>query len=125
MAEESKGDFRSALARYEYVLAVDPSDRRALPAHGYLLARTGQRERALEVAARLERMNETVRNCAFQVAVVYAGAGERERALEWLERAWRTHQVHFPFAAVEPRFRTLRDDPRFRALLARVGLKPV
>lgn len=36
MAEESKGDAKSALARYEHVLAVNPSDRRALPAYGYL-----------------------------------------------------------------------------------------
>ncbi|MGH9631173.1 MAG: tetratricopeptide repeat protein, partial [Bryobacteraceae bacterium] len=86
MAEESKGDVEAALARYKYVLTVDPSDRRALPSYGYLLARTGQREQALEIVGRLERMNATVRNCAFQVAVVYAGLGEHDRALDWLER---------------------------------------
>src|SRR5690606_38995952 len=44
MAEESTGALDSALDRYKHVLTVDPSDRRALPAYGYLLARTGQRE---------------------------------------------------------------------------------
>lgn len=95
------------------------------PRTDILLARTGQRERAMEIAVRLERMNANVRNCAFQVAVVYAGLGEHDRALDWLERAWRTRQMHFPFAAVEPRFRDLRDHPRFRDLLARAGLRPV
>jgi tetratricopeptide (TPR) repeat protein len=124
LAEENTGNTKAAQMHYEYVLTVDPSDRRALPAYGYLLARTGRREEAMEVVTRLERMNANVRNCAFQVAVVYAGLGEQDRALDWLEIAWRTRQVHFPFAAVEPRFRELRDHPRFRSLLSRVGLNP-
>jgi tetratricopeptide (TPR) repeat protein len=124
VAHEMKGDIQQALERYEHVLAADPSDRRALPAYGYLLARSGQSARAREVLSRLEKMNSTVRNCAFQVAVVHAGLGEDKLALDWLERAWRTRQSHFPFASVEYRFRGLHSNPRFRELLNRVGLKP-
>ena len=123
MAEEMKGDTASALARYEYVLSLDPLDRRGLPAYGYLLARLGQTERAREIEQRLERINATRRNVAFQVAMVNVGLGDEDRALDWLERAWRTRQVHFPFAVVEPRFRELRKHPRFRQLLSRAGLK--
>jgi tetratricopeptide (TPR) repeat protein len=122
MAEEMKGDTASALARYEYVLSLDPLDRRGLPAYGYLLARTGQTERAREILQRLETLNATRRNCAFQVAVVYAGLGDDDRALDWLERAWRTRQVHFPFAVVEPRLRDLRKHPGFRELIAKSRL---
>ena len=70
-------------------------------------------------------MNSTVRNCAFQVAVVYAGLGEDERALDWLETAWRTRQTHFPFAAAEYRLRKLHQNTRFRELLKKAGMKPV
>jgi tetratricopeptide (TPR) repeat protein len=122
-AYEVKGDVKAAQAHYEQVLAVEPDDRRALPAYGYLLARNGQRERARGIARQLERLNATVRNCAFQVAVVYAGLGEDDLALAWLERAWRTRQVHFPFAVVESRFYGLRNHPRFRELVGRAGLK--
>lgn len=125
MAHESMGDFASARACYRRVLDIDPHERRALPAYGALLARVGETSAAREVASLLEQRNTAVRNCAFQVAVVYAALGEHERALGWLERSWRTRQAHFPFAAAEPRFRDLRGDPRFRELLGRVGLKPV
>ncbi|MFN0104402.1 MAG: TPR end-of-group domain-containing protein [Bryobacteraceae bacterium] len=125
MAYEMKGDFASALERYEYVLNVNPSDRRALPVYGYLLAKTGGTAGAREVASQLEKMNSMVRNCAFQVAVVYAGLGENELALDWLEKAWRTRQAHFPFASVEFRFRNFHQNPRFKELLNRAGLKPV
>ncbi|HYO82908.1 MAG TPA: tetratricopeptide repeat protein, partial [Bryobacteraceae bacterium] len=119
-AQEQKGNVQAAMQHYEHVLAVDPTDRRALPAYGYLLARMGQAQRAEAVALRLEKINANVRNCAFQVAVVYAGLRRNDVALNWLEQAWRTHQVHFPFARVEARFRELHNEPRFRALIARV-----
>jgi tetratricopeptide (TPR) repeat protein len=125
MAYERKGDNKSALASYAHVLEADPADRRALPAYGYLLARTGQTVRAREVAAQLEKMNSTVRNCAVQVAMVYAGLGEDELALDWLERAWHTRQTHFPFTAAGYRFGKFHQNPRFKEILNRVGLKPV
>lgn len=123
-AYEAKGDFKRALACYEYVLRADPTDRRVLPAYGYLLARMGETAAAREVILRLERMNARVRNCSFQIAVVFAGLGEDQAALDWLERAWNARQSHFPFAAVEHRFAKLSRNARFQELLGKVGLKP-
>lgn len=124
-AFEMKGDLNAALVEYEHVLTADPLERRALPAYGYLLAKTGQTDQAKKVLARLEKINATIRNVSFQIAVVHVGLGDEKAALDWLERAWRTRQAHFPFAAVEYRFRSLHPNPRFRELLKRVGLKPV
>ena len=59
------------------------------------------------------------------MAVVHAGLGEHERALDWLERAYGSKQMHTPFMAVEPRFRRLRGAPRFDALVRRLGLRVV
>lgn len=119
-AEEQKGNVEAALGHYRHVLEIDPSERRALPAYGYLLARTGQTERAEQIVRQLEGTNADIRNCAFQVATVYLGLRRYELAHQWLERAWKTHQVHFPFARIDQRFGELRQDSRFRALLAKV-----
>jgi tetratricopeptide (TPR) repeat protein len=124
MAYERRGDHTAALTEYANVLRADPSDRRALPAYGYLLGITGQTARAREIVAQLQRMNTTVRNCAVQIAVVYAALGEDKIALDWLETAWRTRQAHFPFAAVECRLRRFHGNERFREILRRAGLKP-
>lgn len=124
-AWEAKGEFERALAHYRQSLAIHPQDRRALPAYGYLLGVLARTEDARAVAKQLEEMNSRIRNCAFQIAVVYTGLGEHERALDWLERAWQTRQMHFPFAAVEYRFRSLHQYERFHTLLNRVGLKAV
>lgn len=123
MAYEAKGQFSAALEQYRAALAIDGQDRRALPAFGYLLGRVGQTEEARSVLQKLITMNTEVRNCAFQVAVVYAGLGDYDRALDWLERAVSTRQMHAPFLTVEPRFEPLRSSHRFRTLLGRVGLR--
>jgi hypothetical protein len=67
-------------------------------------------------------MNATVRNCAYQVAVVYAGLGDHELTVDWLETAWRTHQALFPFLRVDPRFRELSGNLRFRQVLRRADI---
>ncbi|HEY7096206.1 MAG TPA: tetratricopeptide repeat protein [Terriglobales bacterium] len=122
-AYEAKGQFSAALEQYRAALAIDGQDRRALPAFGYLLGRLGKTEEAQSVLQKLITMNAEVRNCAFQVAVVYVGLGDYDRALDWLERALVTHQMHVPFLTVEPRFEPLRSSQRFRSLLGRVGLR--
>ncbi len=51
-----------------------------------------------------------------------AQAGEREKALIWLERGVDQHAWDMASLAVAPDYRNLRGEPRFSALLKRVGL---
>ncbi|MEO8276972.1 MAG: protein kinase [Thermoanaerobaculia bacterium] len=51
-----------------------------------------------------------------------AQAGERDKALHWLERGVEEHAWDMAGLAVAPDYRNLRGDPRFTALLRRVGL---
>jgi hypothetical protein len=54
--------------------------------------------------------------------MAYAGLGEHDVALDWLERA-RMGGALCPIpAAVEPGFRALHASPRWRLLLSRMGL---
>lgn len=56
------------------------------------------------------------------IAALYASAGEKEKALEWLERAYREHDFGLIFAGLAPEFDPLRADPRFHDLIRRVGV---
>ncbi len=56
------------------------------------------------------------------VAAVYAALGEKERAFEWLERAYEERSIGMAYLVTDPRFDPLRSDPRFADLLRRVGL---
>jgi tetratricopeptide (TPR) repeat protein len=121
-AWEAKGDFARAFGCYQTALGMNPQDRRALPALGYLLGVTGRRAEAQAIAARLEAFTARVRNVSYQVAIVYAGLGDHARALDWLERALETRQAAIPMLAVERRFDALRGHPRFRAIQDKLGI---
>ena len=121
-AYERKGQLAEALAAYRTAAAMPGEQRRALPALGYLLARLGQTEEARSVLRQLIAMNTNVRNCAFQIAIVYAGLDEREIALDWLETAILTRQAAAPFAILEYRLQSLRQSSRFRAMIQQLGL---
>jgi TolB-like protein/DNA-binding winged helix-turn-helix (wHTH) protein len=55
-------------------------------------------------------------------AMYHAHRGEKEKAIKQLELAYREHCDGLQFLKVEPVYDDLRDDPRFKQLLARLGL---
>ena len=59
---------------------------------------------------------------AFFVAMTYAHRGDRDRALEWLERAYRQKDASLDEIVGEPLFGKLAGDPRFKAFLRKMKL---
>ena len=63
---------------------------------------------------------------SYALADVYAGLGEKAKAIDCLEEAYREHALFtFPLFVVEPFLANLRDEPRFKELARKVGLDPV
>lgn len=59
-----------------------------------------------------------------RVAEDYSLLGDHEQALSWLEKSVESHNFFMAFIKVNPLFTSLRDEPRFKALVERVGLTP-
>ena len=59
---------------------------------------------------------------AFSVALLYANAGEKEAAIDWLERAYQQHGALLEYIRISPEFEALRPDPRYQDLLRRLNL---
>lgn len=57
------------------------------------------------------------------IGIAYAASGDREAALTWLERAVDEHAPWLPELRLEPTYDLFRSDPRFLALVKRVGLE--
>jgi hypothetical protein len=55
------------------------------------------------------------------MAIAYEGLGERERALQWFEKASAEHSMNGWFFP-GPRLDQIRKEPRFRDILRRMGL---
>ena len=52
---------------------------------------------------------------------MHVGLGNRGEAMTWLERAASEH-VRMVYLGIDPPFRSLHDEPRFQALLRKIGL---
>jgi len=59
---------------------------------------------------------------AFQIAEVYSARGDKDQAFAWLEKGYEQHSFQMQWLGVEPRWDSLRSDPRFADLMRRVGL---
>jgi serine/threonine-protein kinase len=59
---------------------------------------------------------------AYQIAEVYAVRGEKDKAFEWLQTAFDDRDAGMLSLSVDPLMRSLRDDPRYKNLLAKIGL---
>jgi TolB-like protein/Tfp pilus assembly protein PilF len=74
---------------------------------------------------RLGQLNEEVRRGAFvpagEFARLYVRLGDRSNAFLWLEKVVEERNVHAIQLKVDPAFRDLRDDPRFREILRKAG----
>jgi uncharacterized protein YfaS (alpha-2-macroglobulin family) len=87
------------------------------------LARLGKpadarREAAVvEAAAKKHYLDERI------PAQMYAVMGENDRALAWLERGFRSNAAIIAYMNVYPQLGSLAQDPRYRAMLKRAGLR--
>jgi len=61
---------------------------------------------------------------AYQIAEVYAWRGERDAAFSWLGRAYTQHDGTLVQIKFDPLLAKLRDDPRYAAMVKKMGLPP-
>lgn len=86
-----------------------------------ILAATGQIDAARK-AAENYAASEAGQTNPYVVGCLFAGVGEKEKALRWLEKAYELRQADLVSMKIDPAFDNLRDDARFQDLQRRVGL---
>jgi serine/threonine-protein kinase len=90
---------------------------------GYVLARSGQRTEAERILADLVAQAQTGYVSSVAFATLHLGLEQWADALTWSERACEERRGWVVYLNVNPIVGPLRGDPRFRALVAKVGLE--
>ena len=108
------------LQKGRYAEALETSSHSFVMARAYL--KLGNRPMAQKVAADLEARSKTRYVSANAIANAYIGLDDRERAFEWLEKAFQDRSMRPDFMRVDPAYDNLRSDPRFGNLLGRARL---
>jgi tetratricopeptide (TPR) repeat protein len=127
-AYEQKGMTAQALATYQTILAVVPDDPGLLALVAHANAVSGKSALARAAVAHLEQMRATKYVPAVYIALVYVGLGEKDKAFQWLDRAYDERCEYLVYLPTEPMADPLRSDPRFSHLIGRLGLtipKPI
>ena len=112
-----RGEYNKAIEHAERAVQIGASRTRAKAYLGYVYGVSGKKAEANAILEELEREPKVA---AAELAIVHMGLGDRDQALQLLERAFDERTYVLPLKT-EPVFAPLRSAPRFQALLQRAG----
>jgi serine/threonine-protein kinase len=116
-----KGDTAGAVAEFQKATALD-SQPYFDGALAYAYARAGDRAKAEQIVRDSDdRAKQRYVSPALWM-LLHLGLGEKDKALDWLEKCYEDQDGNCSGLKVEPMFDPLRNEPRFQALLKKVGL---
>jgi serine/threonine protein kinase/tetratricopeptide (TPR) repeat protein len=123
-----RGMHEEALEALQQALALS-ENQIAIANLGATYGLLGKREEALNVLNQLLEMRERQYVTALNIARVYSGLGDKDKAFEWLERAYEERDGGLAVLNAEAKAGTggvwvesIRTDPRFQDLARRIGL---
>ncbi len=115
-----KGNLNEAIAEYRKAVELN-DDPYVLALLGQAYARAGQQEEAQKILARLSEEAKSRYVHAYSFALIYLALGDKERAIDEMERAYRERAAgDVFFIKVDPLLDDLRGNPRFEALVQKV-----
>ena len=112
-------EFAAAIREFEEAVRRNAADAGEL-GHAYALA--GNRPAATRILDDLLRRSRSEYVRPLQVALVYLGLGDRARAIDWIERAYRDREGIVTAFSTDPRLAPIADDARFRSIMEKAGL---
>lgn len=120
---EQIGLFDDAIDAFQKALSMEGETHGILASLAHVYASAGRRDETMEILRRLEEAARTTFVSAYDFVLIFAALGKTDEAFVWLEKACSERSGALPFLKVNPRFASLRDDPRFEKLLHRLGLQ--
>jgi len=114
--------YPEAIAAFIKARDLSHGNSEAIASIGYAAALAGDKAKARAVLDELKGLSVQHYIPPFNVAMVYTGLGDQNEALSWLEKACEERDVRVTILKVDPRWDSLRSNPRFIAILKRIGL---
>ena len=122
-AYEQKKMYDQAITELRRAADISQSSAPAIAALARAYAVSGRTTEARKLLDQLMEQSKKRYVSPFYVAIVYAGLGENDQALDWIEKAYQDRSNAIVFAKVDPQLDTLRSTPRFQSLLYRLAFQ--
>src|SRR5579864_3849381 len=123
MALAAEREFGPAREEFRKALQLSGPDPYIYGLLGYTQALSGNREAARQLLRQLLQRSHREYVPPFSMALICIGLGDRQAALDWLDRAYQDHSTLMVYAKTDPLLDPLRSEPRFAALLQRMNLR--
>jgi eukaryotic-like serine/threonine-protein kinase len=122
-AYEQKGKLPEAIVEFQRAVELEKDNAETWSGLGHAYALSGNRAEAQKILDHLKEVSAHEWVAPYNIAVIYAGLGEKEQAFALLDQAYKDRSYYLPtYLATDSRIDSLRSDPRFAELRKRVGL---
>jgi TolB-like protein len=111
-----------AIAELETAVRLSGPNPAFLASLGYAYAISGRKEQAFKTIEDLMNLDKNGFVTSFEVAAVYLGLKEKDRALDYVEKAFEERDGWMAFAFRNYVFDSIRSEPRFVKVLQKMGL---
>jgi tetratricopeptide (TPR) repeat protein len=115
--------YQEAIDQFKQALDKNPTDSKFSGALAYTYSRAGNRNGALTILRELEERDKR-EDVAVAIAYAYVGLDDKDRAFEWLEKAYQRRSPALLSLKVYGGLDPLHSDPRFDDLVRRIGFPP-
>jgi len=115
--------YGEALTELQKAVSLSPESMDVLAELGYAYGVAGQRSEAEKVLAKLSEYAKDRYVSSYDLAVLYLGLGQKDQALDLLDKAFEERASYLAFLKGDPRVDSLRLEPRFKALVAKMKLE--
>src|SRR5580704_2120908 len=122
-AYEQKGRLPEAIAEFQRALELEKDNTEIWSGLGHAYAVSGNGAEAQKVQDHLKELSAHSYVAPYNVAVIYAGLGEKDQAFAWLDQAYKERSYLLAvYLTTDARLDNLHSDPRFADLRRRIGL---
>lgn len=116
-----QGRLDEAIEQFQSIYKLDDEAYLALGFMGYAHALAGQRAEAETLLSVLQEIAQRKYVSPYSMLVIHVGLGPEDRVFELLEKLYEEGNDWLVWLKVSPELRFLRDNPRFKNLMRRVG----
>ncbi len=116
-----KGRYEEAAVEFRKAFDLSGNANYFLTALAMTYGLEGKKEEAKKILGELKLRASQTYVSPYGLADVYIGLGDKQQALAMLEQAVRERSADLMFLAGAPEFDALHDEPRFKAIIARIG----
>jgi serine/threonine-protein kinase len=121
-AYQQKAAMPEAIGEFRKALEISEGDTNELAALAQAFAVSHQESEARKILDQLKERSQQTYVQPMWMAVIHIGLGEKDQAIDWMQKAYDDRSVWLVYLKIDPLFDPIRNDERFSELLRRTGL---